>query len=144
MQFGLRTLIGAVAIPAVGLGMWHGGTSRLAAFALVTVALTVWGCRLDRWSWRIVAWNWASALLVVSQLSSNYGWILPLFGVVPGTPDDFVLRISDVASIAVAMVGGTLSLLSLIVGTFVQKLISLLPAMFLTPLLILFVGTLLF
>jgi hypothetical protein len=130
-QFGLRSMLGMV----VASGVVFTGFRRLdaasAALLLGVVVLVIVGIRLTHWSSRLVALTWAAALAVLLQLHWSYGWALPLFGVVPGFPDDFVHTWVEAAGMAVVILGGAIALGSLALGTFTQRLISLPPAMLL-------------
>jgi hypothetical protein len=144
LQFGLGSMISLVICSAVFLA---GLQSLGVVFGVIATAITILimlGVRLKDWSWRLVAWTWATALAISLQLSWSYAWTLPLFGVVPGLPDDFVLRTTEGAGISVVIIGGACALGSLMRGSFIQRVICLPPAVLLLLLLYSILSSVLF
>jgi hypothetical protein len=132
-------MIGLVIGSAIWLEALRAFGVVFAVILLVIMLLVVCGARAKRWTTGLVLWTWATALAVSLQLSFSYGWALPLFGVVPGLPDDFVLRPGEIFGLTAVVVGSALSLISLTLGTFIQKIVCLPPAMLLLVLLYSFV-----
>jgi hypothetical protein len=128
-------MIALVVGSAILLGALQSFGGIFASLLFLIAALIVCGGLLKDWSWRLVAWTWASAFLISLLLPQSYGWTLPLFGAVPGLPDDFIRRGVEVAVIVMVLAGAVLSLSCLILGTFLQRILSLPPAL---PLLLLF------
>jgi hypothetical protein len=131
LQFGLRSLLGLVIGSAILLAALQNLGITFAAIVLAIMVLVFAGARVKDRIWGLVAWNWAAAFAFPLQLHWSYAWTLPLFGVVPGLPDDFVIRTVEVAGITTVIIGSALAVGCLILGTFVQKVVSLPPAMLL-------------